>query len=204
MFTGIIEETGRVKSFSGSTLEVECSAVLKNTKIGDSIAINGCCQTVIGINKNSFKVCVSSETLRVTTFGSFRAGTSVNLERALTPSTRMGGHIVSGHVDCTGIYTGKNSASEFSFEVPAEFAKYIVPKGSVSIDGISLTVAHIDGHVFTVAIIPHTLKNTTLEDLKTGDMVNIETDILGKYVEKLLCPRNNTISEEFLQEHGFV
>jgi riboflavin synthase len=203
MFTGIIEETGIVKGLTGTVLEVECRAVLEDTKIGDSIAINGCCQTVTEISKNSFKVCFSQETLRVTTFGALRTGASVNLERALTPSTRMGGHIVSGHVDCTGVFKGKNSANEFSFEVPDEAAKYIVHKGSVAIDGISLTVASVENRVFTVAVIPHTIENTTLKNLKINDAVNIETDILGKYVEKLLCVRNNKISEEFLQENGF-
>ena len=197
MFTGIVEEIGLIKSFDGSSLKIECLNVLENTKIGDSIAINGCCQTVVSIGTNYFCANVSSETLRVTK--GFKAGEKVNLERALTPQTRMGGHIVQGHIDGTAEYLGNSL-----FKLPKELEKYVVYKGSISIDGVSLTVSKIDGNIFEVAIIPHTLENTTLKDLKYGDFVNIETDILGRYVEKFLNTKNSKIDEKFLVENGFM
>lgn len=195
MFTGIIEEIGQVKSFDGQKLVVKCSKVLQDVKIGDSIAVNGCCQTVVSFDKNSFTTNVSSETLKITKgFTSF-----VNLERALTPTSRMGGHIVQGHIDGTAKYLGNST-----FQLSDELAKYVVYKGSITVDGVSLTVASVRENCFTVAIIPHTLENTALKYLKTGDFVNIETDILGRYVEKFLSPKNNSITEEFLAENGFV
>jgi len=213
MFTGIIEETGLVKGFtqssSGGTIKIECSKVLDDTKIGDSIAINGCCQTVVEKDSNSFTARVSQETLYVTNFKNLKTGDKVNLERALTPLTRMGGHIVSGHVDCTGVFVNKAQLADFyelSFEVPKEFCKYIVRKGSITINGISLTVAEIKDRIFKIAIIPHTFENTNLKDLKIGSIVNIETDIIGKYVEKFLSTRDNknSIDENFLIENGFM
>ena len=213
MFTGIIEETGILKNFdkmsNGAAIEITCSKVLKETKIGDSISINGVCETVTEISTNSFAAKVSDETLNVTTFKNFKLGDIVNLERALTLNSRLGGHIVSGHVDCIGILLNIEKYSEFynmEFEIPKEQSKYIVYKGSVTINGISLTVANIKDNRFKVAIIPHTFENTNLKYLKIGDNVNIETDILGKYVEKMLSVRDNKsdISLEFLQENGFV
>ena len=197
MFTGIVEEIGLIKSFDGRRLVVECSNVLDGTKIGDSIAIDGCCQTVVSLGANLFSADMSSETLRVVK--GFRSGAHVNLERALTPQTRMGGHIVQGHVDGCAKYLGSSR-----FELPKELLKYVVYKGSIAIDGVSLTVSKTDGMVFEVALIPHTLENTTLKYLKSGDFVNIETDILGRYVEKFLSTQNNTITEGFLRENGFV
>lgn len=196
MFTGIVEEIGKVKSFDGKRLVVECSVVLEGTKLGDSIAINGCCQTVVDIGKNYFSADVSSETLRITK--GFKTGENVNLERALTPQTRMGGHIVQGHVDGTARYIG-----DMRFEVSSELDKYIVYKGSICVNGVSLTVSKYEKNMFCVAIIPHTLENTNLKDLRIGDFVNIETDILGRYVEKFLSPQNN-ITEDFLKENGFM
>ena len=152
MFTGIVEEIGQVKSFDGSKLVVECSKVLDGTQIGDSIAINGCCQTVVSMSANSFSADVSAETLRITK--GFKG--KVNLERALTASTRMGGHIVQGHVDGTAKYLGNSR-----FEIPQELSRYIVYKGSITIDGVSLTVSKTDRNIFEVALIPHTLENTT-------------------------------------------
>lgn len=196
MFTGIVEEIGQVKSFDGSKLVVECSKVLDGTQIGDSIAINGCCQTVVSMSANSFSADVSAETLRITK--GFKG--KVNLERALTASTRMGGHIVQGHVDGTAKYLGNSR-----FEIPQELSRYIVYKGSITIDGVSLTVSKTDRNIFEVALIPHTLENTTLQHLKSGDFVNIETDILGRYVEKFLSTQNNSnITENFLKENGFL
>lgn len=198
MFTGIIEEIGFVKSFDGKNLIIECSKVLENTQIGDSISIDGCCQTVVSITSNTFCVNVSEETLRITK--GFIPASKVNLERALTPQTRIGGHIVQGHIDGVAKYLGNSE-----FELPKKFEKYIVFKGSISINGVSLTVASIRDNVFSVAIIPHTLKNTTLQYLKIGDLVNIETDILGRYVENFLSTKNNSnITMNFLAENGFV
>ena len=197
MFTGIVEEIGKIKSFDGKKLVVECSKVLDGTAIGDSIAIDGCCQTVVDMTLNSFRADVSAETLNITK--GFKAGSNVNLERALTPQTRMGGHIVQGHIDGIGKYLGN-----MTFEVPKELNKYIVYKGSISVNGVSLTVAKSEGNIFSVAIIPHTLENTNLKDLKTGDFVNIETDILGRYIEKFLSTQNNNITENFLKENGFM
>lgn len=197
MFTGIVEEIGKIKSFDGKRLVVECSKVLEGTQLGDSISINGCCQTVVSMSTNSFSADVSAETLRVTK--GFKTGENVNLERALTPQTRMGGHIVQGHVDGVARYLG-----EMRFEVPKELDKYIVYKGSITVNGVSLTVSRNEGNTFCVAIIPHTLENTNLKDLKTGDLVNIETDILGRYVEKFLSTKDNNLTEDFLKENGFM
>lgn len=196
MFTGIVEETGFIKSFDGEKLVVECSKVLEGTQIGDSIAIDGCCQTVVSIGKNTFQADVSSETLKITK--GFKTGECVNLERALTPQSRMGGHIVQGHVDGTAKYLG-----DMTFAVPKELDKYIVYKGSITVNGVSLTVSKNQNNTFSVAIIPHTLENTNLKFLKTGGLVNIETDILGRYVEKFLSTKNNNITEDFLKENGF-
>ena len=198
MFTGIVEEIGLIKSFNGTKLTVECKKVLENTQIGDSISINGCCQTVTFIGQNYLETNVTKETINITK--GFKLAGKVNLERALTPQTRMGGHIVQGHIDGTAKYIGNSR-----FKLPIELEKYVVYKGSITIDGVSLTVAEINGDIFEVAIIPHTLESTTLKYLKSGDFVNIETDILGRYIEKFLSIRNNTnITEKFLKENGFV
>ena len=197
MFTGIVEETGFIKSFDGKKLVIECKNVLDGTKIGDSIAIDGCCQTVTSMASNTFQADVSAETLRITK--GFKTGERVNLERALTPQTRMGGHIVQGHVDGTAKYLG-----DMTFEVSRDLDKYIVYKGSITVNGVSLTVSKNQNNTFAVAIIPHTLENTNLKYLKTGDLVNIETDILGRYVEKFLSRQNNNITEDFLKENGFM
>ena len=198
MFTGIIEEIGVIKSFDGTNLIVECKKVLDGTQIGDSIAIDGCCQTVVSISKNSFSADVSSETLKITK--GFRTGEKVNLERALTLSSRMGGHIVQGHIDGVAKYLGNSE-----FEISKGLEKYIVYKGSITIDGVSLTVSKVENNIFSVALIPHTKENTTLQYLKVGDFVNIETDILGRYVEKFLSVKDNSnITMEFLSENGFV
>ena len=222
MFTGIIEEIGTVKEFikSGNSalITVECNKILENsdTKIGDSIAIDGVCQTVTKFDKNSFSAQVSSETIGVTTFSKLNRGAKVNLERALTLNGRLGGHIVTGHID--GLAKVKNiqkigapKISDFyniKFEVEKDLAKYIAKKGSVALNGISLTVADISANEFSVAIIPHTFENASLNYLKTGDFVNLEVDILAKYVEKFLSMGNNkaideTINYKFLEENGF-
>ena len=216
MFTGIVEETGRVLSFSknknGANLVVEAELVLAGVKVGDSISINGVCQTVVDFNKNRFCVNISDETLDVTTFKNLKVGQIVNLERALTLNSRLGGHIVSGHVDCCAVLSRVEKLSDFynlEFELPDEKLKYVVEKGSVAIDGISLTVASVFGNKIKVAIIPHTYKNTNLQSLKVGDRVNVETDILAKYVEKILIQGHNEnadgkINISFLEQNGFI
>ena len=197
MFTGIVEETGYIRNFDGKRLTVECSTVLENTKIGDSIAIDGCCQTVVSMNDKTFSCDVSQETLRITK--GFKTGAFVNLERALTPTSRLGGHFVQGHIDGVAKYLG-----DMAFEIPSDLNKYIVYKGSITVNGVSLTVSNITNKTFSVAIIPHTLKSTNLQYLKIGENVNIETDILGRYVEKFLYSQNNSITEDFLKENGFL
>ena len=215
MFTGIVEETGTIKSFNalsnGAKLVIDCKKILSDINIGDSICVNGVCQTVIEYTDSSFTVMLSDETLNITNFSSAKQGDYVNLERALTLNTRLGGHIVSGHIDCTGKLVSAEKISDFynlKFEIPHNMTKYIIYKGSVTINGISLTVAEINDNIFTVAIIPHTYKNTVLKYLKQGESVNIETDIFAKYVEKLLGlndnKTNSNISMEFLKENGFV
>lgn len=214
MFTGIIEEIGIVKEFKGNDkfalITVECQKVLEDTKIGDSISINGVCQTVIELDKTCFSAQISSETLDVTTLSSLKAGDKVNLERALTLSSRLGGHLVSGHVDGLAKINKIEKLADFynlKFEIKDDLNKYIAKKGSVAINGISLTIADVSADGFDVAIIPHTFENTNLKNLKTGNFVNIETDILAKYVEKILSTDNNKntskINESFLKEHGF-
>ncbi|MBD5403199.1 riboflavin synthase [bacterium] len=214
MFTGIVEELGFIEDFNrctnGATVKVKCQKVLQDTQIGDSIAINGVCQTVTNIDSNTFTAKISDETLAVTTFNLLKNGDSVNLERALTLNSRLGGHIVSGHVDCCGKLISKEKLTDFynlHFEIPVNQQKYIVRKGSVTINGISLTIAEENANTFNVAVIPHTFDNTNLKYLNIGDAVNIETDILGKYVEKILSAKDNSnsnISMNFLQENGFL
>ena len=215
MFTGIIEETGKIKSFkkltNGAELIIAANIVLSDTKIGDSICVNGVCQTVKDLSDGSFSVMLSDETLEKTDFINAKQGQTVNLERALTLNTRLGGHIVSGHVDCVGQIISIEKLSDFyniEFEIPEEMSKYIVNKGSITINGISLTVAKTEGNKFKAAIIPHTYENTNLKYLQIGSNVNIETDILAKYVEKLLFSNNNSVKQEidmeFLKENGFV
>lgn len=213
MFTGIIEEIGKVVEFvhlsNGAQIKVQCSKVLEGTKIGDSISINGCCQTVTCLGNDYFIADVSFETLNITNFTDLKIGSVVNLERALTPFSRMGGHIVQGHIDCKGKFILYEKLSDFynlTFEIPNEMAKYIVKKGSIAINGVSLTVADIRGNLLKFAIIPHTYQNTTLQNLRSNEIVNIETDIISRYVEKFLSLDNNNsrLSEEFLKENGFM
>lgn len=214
MFTGIVEEIGKIsefrKSSQGAKIVVECKTVLENLHLGDSVAVDGCCQTVVDVGNNSFFAELSPETLKMTTFSTSKIGGEVNLERALTPTSRLGGHIVQGHVDCLGKFIKSEKFDNFcelTFELPQAESKYIVNKGSIAINGVSLTVARVYGNIFTVAVIPHTLVNTTLKNLSAGDTVNIETDILGRYVEKFLSTGNNEnsrISVEFLEENGFM
>lgn len=193
MFTGIIEELGVLtailKSSEGAKLEIQCEEVMVDTKLGDSIATNGVCLTVCKLNKNKFTVDVMEETLRKSSLGSLKIGSKVNLERALTLNSRLGGHIVSGHIDGVGeikSFKKEGNATWVFIEAPKEVLKYMVYKGSIAIDGVSLTIAHLDDNSFGVSIIPHTSENTILLNMKVGEIVNLECDVVGKYVERLL------------------
>lgn len=208
MFTGIVEEIGKILFVTKNRITVEAKTVTEDAKIGDSIAVNGVCLTVTAMNSNGFDADVSPETFRVTNLGKLKNGSLVNLERAMPMNGRFGGHIVSGHVDGIGKICLLQKDNEFYnlvIELDEKESKYVIKKGSITISGISLTVAEIDGNIVRVAIIPHTFENTSLKTLKTGDYVNIETDIMSKYVEKFLSTRDNStgISMEFLRENGF-
>ena len=195
------------ESYKNALIEIECKKILEEIKIGDSVAINGVCQTVTTISDNSFSADVSTETLKVTNFSNFKIGDFVNLERALTLQSRLGGHIISGHVDNIAKIENISQNSDFylfSISLPKDLEKYVVKKGSICINGISLTVANISNRTIELAIIPHTYKNTNLQYLKPNDNVNIEVDMLAKYVENFLSRDNNScISEDFLKENGF-
>lgn len=217
MFTGLIEEVGTVVAvqhqISGSRITVEAKMVVDGVKLGDSIAIDGVCTTVVAFDKRSFQIEASPETMRVTNFGRFKAGVRVNLERPLTPTSRIGGHYVTGHVDGQAILLSKSPegmAVVMTFELASdELAQYVIPKGSIAVCGISLTVNTVDGRRFSVAIIPHTLSHTGLGDVALGESVNIETDLLGKYVHRFVSPMlgsagQSLMTEAFLQEHGFM
>lgn len=217
MFTGIVEEIGtinhiknRVKS---SKLIINCNKVLEKTEIGDSICTNGVCLTVTNINKGTFEADVMSETIRKSNLNTLKIGSKVNLERALSLSTRLGGHLVSGHIDGTGYIKDlkkEDTAIWITIKTSVDILRYIVYKGSITIDGISLTIAYVDNDVFKVSIIPHTLQQTILSSKNIGDSVNLECDMIGKYVEKLLGISNsdkqqsNNINETFLKENGFI
>lgn len=187
MFTGIVEETGRVRKISRSanivTFEIETAKVLADVKTGDSISVNGVCLTAVKILKDALVFEAIPETVKITNLGGLRVSDKVNLERSLKIGDRVSGHFVTGHVDCTGIirwkkYSGRNLS--FEIAVPPDFAKYILPKGSIAVDGISLTIAEKHSNSFSVYIIPHTLKETTLRFKCPSDKVNIELDILAK------------------------
>ena len=210
MFTGIIEEISEIKSITSGAeskkLEIKANKVLSGLQIGESMNINGACQTVIKVKPDSFVVESVKETLKRSSLGLLKKGDRVTLERALKLSDRLGGHILTGHIDCTteirSISTDGNS-SVFEFSLPPEYSDLIVEKGSIAIDGISLTVAELRKSSFTVAIIPFTLNMTTLGDKKTGDLVNLEFDLLGKYVQRILEgkeDKKSKISEEWLRE----
>ena len=197
MFTGIVEETGIIERITrgvhSAVLTVKADIVLRDTKVGDSIAVNGVCLTVTDITGTHFSADVMHETLNRSSLSSARAGSAVNLERAMQMGGRFGGHIVSGHIDGTGkIISIKKDDNAIWYEVAASpgIMRYIVEKGSVTIDGISLTVAWTGEDSFKISAIPHTVDVTVLRDRKTGDLVNLENDIIGKYVEKLLVPYN--------------
>jgi riboflavin synthase len=189
MFTGIVEEVGTVAETPEGGLVISARTVLEDAHLGDSICVNGTCLTVTHLTEGTFRVDTVPETLRRTNLGDLKPGSQVNLERALLPSTRMGGHFVQGHIEGTGTLTEKRPDGEawlLRFEVGPELSRYIVEKGFITIDGISLTVVSRDDRSFTVTIIPFTLSHTNLGSRMVGDRVNLETDILAKYVEQLM------------------
>jgi riboflavin synthase len=228
MFTGIIEELGTVESFApgtgkdgGARLVIRAKNALApadRLTLGESIAVNGCCLTALDINDQTFAADLSPETIRLTSLRALAPGSKVNLERAMTPSTRFGGHIVQGHVDGVGTMAELKSLPDgnwwFSVDIPETLEQYVVMKGSIALNGISLTVAGLQGNRVSVAIIPHTYENTVLHTMKPGDPVNVECDVLAKHVERLLehqqttarrrRPRkSSSLTVEKLREQGF-
>ena len=217
MFTGIIEEVGIIKEVKigvkSSKLIIKANKVLEKTRVGDSICTNGVCLTVTNVKGNSFEADVMAETLRRSNLGLLDIGNKVNLERALNLESRLGGHIVSGHIDGIGQIISlekEDNAIWVTVKAASEILRYVVLKGSITIDGISLTVAYVDEIIFKVSIIPHTAQETTLVNKSIGETVNLECDVISKYVEKLMgfaskeeYNPNTSISEEFLRENGF-
>jgi len=212
MFTGIVEEMGRVKALQrdgvSARLTISAFAVLGNTALGDSICVNGVCLTVVDMSVGGFSADVAMETLKVTNLGDLKIGAQVNLERALQLSARIGGHLVSGHVDAVGRIREKRTEGNgwrIFVDAPETVLRYVIKKGSIAIDGISLTVADIEKTGFSLAMIPHTAKLTTLGFKSVGDTVNLESDIIGKYVERLLPGKGEGgVSLDLLRTNGFV
>jgi len=206
LFTGIVEEVGTVKSIGSGKLAVSASVVLQGTRLGDSIAVNGTCLTVSALDSASFSVDVMPETLKRTNLGQLRTGSSVNLERALMVGGRVGGHLVQGHVDATGMVASllpEGKAVVARFSAPPEVLRYVVEKGFIAVDGVSLTVVGYDKISFSVSLVGYTLESTVLGSRKVTDQVNLEVDIIAKYVEKLREGRGG-VTLDFLSEHGFT
>lgn len=219
MFTGIVEEVGKIiniqRGAKSSVINIEGTIIFDDLKIGDSVALNGVCLTVSTIRNNIFTADIMSETLSRSSLSSLRQGSFVNLERAMLANGRFGGHIVSGHIDGTGTITSikrDDNAIWYTIDAPPKLMNYIVEKGSIAIDGISLTVAVVTSSSFSVSIIPHTVKATILSTKGIGDIVNLENDIIGKYIERLLEVKNSSrleekanskITREFLLKAGF-
>ena len=215
MFTGIIEELGEIKGVKRSSrscqLTIKAKEVLADVKLGDSIAVNGVCLTVVAYNQDFFVVDVMPETMDKTSLGDLKAGDKVNLERALRLGDRLGGHLVTGHVDGVGTIREKKDvdiAVVVEVSCPHSLLRYVIEKGSVAVDGVSLTVVEVKPGGFTVSLIPHTAKMTTLGFKKPGEKVNLEMDVIGKYLEKLMLSKDETREYEnslqFLKEHGFA
>ena len=217
MFSGIIEEMGAVtvlrKTLAGARLTILASTVLDDLKIGDSVSVNGICLTVVSRSERDFSVEVSPETLSVSTLGGFAVGMPVNLERAMKLNERIGGHLVAGHVDGVGVIRSRQQDSNaivFTIGAPPEILRYCVAKGSITVDGISLTINSMTEHGFSVAIIPHTAKVTILGLKQVNDSVNLESDLIGKYVERLLQERGQlpkptiSIDTDYLQKRGLI
>ena len=217
MFTGIVEETGTIRTIrrgaASSVLSIAGEVILSDLRIGDSVAVNGVCLTATSVDSGGFTADVMHETLRRSSLGALAAGSRVNLERAMAANGRFGGHIVSGHIDGTGTVRAirrDDNAVWYTVAAPGSLLRYVVEKGSITIDGISLTVAAVTEGDFSVSVIPHTAAVTTLSERRIGDAVNLETDIIGKYVEKLLRsepepdrPEHGGLTMEFLAQNGF-
>ncbi|NQU66572.1 MAG: riboflavin synthase [Candidatus Marinimicrobia bacterium] len=212
MFTGIVEELGKVKTVidtdAGKQFIISARLVMDDLKVGDSISVNGVCLTVIEAKIKQFKVDLVSETLKKSNLGEIQVGSKVNLERALTLSTRLGGHILQGHVESVGVIIENMPTGEgFTMVVgiDPEWMRYCIPKGSIALDGISLTIAEIEDNLITIALIPHTLEQTTLGIKQPGETLNVETDIVGKYIERLLSFEDDDRDEDSLSNryNGF-
>ena len=207
MFTGIIEEVGIVKETSRDSLTFEASKVFEETREGDSIAVNGVCLTVISMENRGFSANVMPETLRCTNLGNLHYGDPVNMERALVFGGRLGGHLLLGHIDDTGEVidvTSEEKANIMRILAPAKLMPYVVNKGFIAVDGVSLTIVGLDDSSFAVSLVSYTMENTTLGKKRDGDTVNLEVDILAKYVENLQEQRRQSLGFEFLREYGFV
>ena len=217
MFTGIIEEMGVVKAVGrtplGCSVAILAKTVLDGLKVGDSVTVNGVCLTVVGCDGTEIKADISPETLKVTTLSALKAGDPVNLERAMRLGDRLGGHLVTGHVDGTGAIRSRaqdTDALQIMIEAPRDILRYCVPKGSITVDGISLTVNEVTDRGFRITIIPHTAKVTTLGIKQVGDAVNLETDLIGRYVERLFpgsqagSQPDIKIDRDYLQKRGLI
>ena len=207
MVTGIIEEIGRVTSIQSRNLGIAASKVLQGIELGGSIAVNGACLTVTSIDANSFSVDIMPETIEKTNLSLVGVGDEVNLEKPLTLGKELGGHLVQGHVDNTGrvtLVTRQSGAMLIRFEAPSETMRYIVKKGFVAVDGVSLTVVDCDAGSFLISVVDYTQEHTTLGRKQVGDMVNLEVDIIAKYVERISQANRQGITVDFLQEHGYL
>ncbi|WP_088067242.1 riboflavin synthase [Gottfriedia luciferensis] len=215
MFTGIVEEIGTVKNIvkKGKTLvmTIQATKILEDAHLGDSISVNGVCLTVTDFTKNEFSVDVMPETFQASNLNSLATSQKVNLERAMAANGRFGGHIVSGHIDCTGEIQSVNAMENaviYKIKIPIQFAKYCIQKGSITIDGTSLTIFEVGTDCITVSLIPHTRSHTILGSKKVGDIANIEFDLLGKYVEKMLgmneMKKESPITTSFLSQNGYL
>ena len=207
MFTGIVEEIGVVRETSWDRLAFEAHKVLEGMKVGDSIAVSGVCLTVVSLENYGFSVNVMPETLRCTNLGRLHYGDQVNLERAMVLEGRLGGHLVLGHVDDTGEVmdvSNEETARITRISAPSRLIPYIVDKGFIAVDGVSLTVANLDDFSFIVSLVAYTMENTTLGRKRPGDIVNLEADVIAKYVENLKEKKTQGLSFEFLREYGFV
>lgn len=207
MFTGIVEEIGLVREAGSRKLTIEASKVLKDTSAGDSVAVNGVCLTISSLTNNCFSVHVMPETLRRSNLGELRYADKVNLERALTMGGRMGGHLMLGHVDDVGrieAITPEEEASIMEISAPAGLISHMVTKGFIAVDGISLTIVNVNDYSFTVSLVDFTLGHTTLKDKRPHRIVNLEVDIIAKYVERLTERQSNTLTLDFLSEYGFL
>jgi riboflavin synthase len=206
VFTGIVEEVGSIVSVGPSGLTVAADKALQGIQLGGSIAVNGACLTVTAFDSKSFSVNVMPETLQKTDLGLLKPGDKVNLERPMVLGGELGGHLVQGHVDGTGRVASvipEGGAVRLEFEASPDLMRFVVPKGFIAVDGVSLTVTEKDTHSFGVSIVDFTRRNTILADRKVGDTVNLEVDIIGKYVAEFIKPQENGVTAEFLQDHGF-